>query len=144
MSLLPLHHVSERDKILPLDPAVDANQVQELIPRLLLALKAPQNTARDGARAGLLDTPHDHAQVAGLHDDRNTLRLEDLHDGIGNFLSQPLLDLQSTCEQLRDPGQFRDADDRLVGDIANVHLPTGVSYHNTNSKRMYIVLYATK
>lgn len=44
-----------------LSSAVDANQAQELVPGLLLALKAAQHAAGDGAAGRLLDSAHDHA-----------------------------------------------------------------------------------
>jgi hypothetical protein len=101
---------------------VNADEVEEFVARLGLALEAAKNAAGDGASGGLFNAAHHHAQVARLHDHGDTLGLEDLHDGVGDFLGQALLDLKTAGKHLGDSGELGKADDGLVGDIADVHL----------------------
>lgn len=115
-------HVEELLRPFRVSSLVDANEVEELVSRLGLALEAAENAAGDGAGGGLFDTAHHHAQMARLHDYSDTLRLEDLHNGVSNFLSQAFLNLQAAGEHLGDSGKFGKADDGLVGDVTDVHL----------------------
>lgn len=101
---------------------VNTDEVEELVARLGLALEAAENAAGDGAGGGLFDAAHHHAQVARLHDHGDTLGLEDLHDGVGDFLGQALLDLKTAGKHLGDSGELGKADNGLVGDVADVHL----------------------
>lgn len=101
---------------------VNTNQAQELAPRLLPRLKAAQHAAGNGTARGLLDTSHNHAQVAALHDNRDTLGLEDLHDSIGHLLGQALLDLQSAREQVGNARQLANSNHGVAGDVADMHL----------------------
>lgn len=72
---------------------VDADKAEEFVPRLLLSLEASKDTARDGGARRLLYAPHDHAQVARLHDNGHPLRLQDFHNGVGNLPGEAFLDL---------------------------------------------------
>lgn len=101
---------------------VDTNKAQELVSRLGLALEASEDAAGDGGGAPLLDAAHDHAEMAGLHDDGDALGLEDLHDGVGDFLGEALLDLETAGVHLGDAGEFGEADDGVGGDVTDVHL----------------------
>lgn len=101
---------------------VNTDEVEELVARLGLALEAAENAAGDGAGGGLFDAAHHHAQVARLHDHGDTLGLEDLHDGVGDFLGQALLDLKTAGKHLGDSGELGKANNGLVGDVAYVHL----------------------
>jgi hypothetical protein len=47
--------------------------------------------------------------MGAFHDDRNTLRLQDLLDGHCYLLGQPLLQLQATSEHLGDSGKLGQA-----------------------------------
>lgn len=60
--------------------------------------------------------------MAALHNDRDTLGLEDLHDRIRHLLRQALLDLQSARKQLRNARQLANANHCVAGNVANVHL----------------------
>lgn len=101
---------------------LEPHEAEELVARLGLCLEAAEDAARDGAGRRLLHAPHDHAQMARLHDDGDALGLEDLHDGVGDLLGQALLDLQAAAEHLGDAGQLGDADDLVLRDVGNVHL----------------------
>lgn len=70
----------------------------------------------------MLNATHDHAQVAGFHDNSDALRFEDLHDGVGDFFGETFLDLEAAGVHFGDAGQFGEADDSVAGDVANVHL----------------------
>jgi hypothetical protein len=101
---------------------VNADEVEELVARLGLALETAENAAGNGAGGGLFDAAHHHAQVARLHDHGDTLGLEDFHDSVGDFLGQTLLDLKTAGKHLGDSGELGKADDGLVGDVTDVHL----------------------
>lgn len=58
-----------------------------------------------------------------LHNNRHTLRFQNLHNRIRHFLRQSLLDLQPPCKHLCDSGQFANPNDGIVRNIPNVHLP---------------------
>ena len=71
-------------------------------------------------RAGLLDPAQRHAHVLGLEHDADALGLELALEPARDLRRQPLLDLQGAGEQLDDPGQLREADDPLAGQVADV------------------------
>lgn len=83
---------------------VHAYEAQKFISRLFLALEAAQDAARHSRAAGFLHASHHHAQMTRLHDHRHTLGLQDLKNGIGNLLGQPLLDLESPGKHVGNPG----------------------------------------
>jgi len=80
-----------------------------------------QHRAGGGGRGGLLDAAHDHTQMGALHDDRDTLRLEDLRDGHGDLLRETFLQLQTTRKHLGDTCKLRQSQDLPVGNVADVH-----------------------
>lgn len=102
--------------------SVNTNKAQELVSGLGLALKAAQDAAGNGGAARLLNASHDHAQVAGFHDNSNALGLEDFHNGVGNVLGQAFLDLEASRKHFGNAGKLRKANDGIAGNIANVHL----------------------
>lgn len=106
---------------------VDADEAEKLVPGLGLLLEAAEDAGGDGGGGRLLNAAHDHAQVAGLHDDGDALGLEDLHDGVGDLLGEALLDLKATGEHLGDARELGEADDGIRGDVADVHLRELVS-----------------
>lgn len=74
----------------------------------------------------MLDAAHDHAEVAGFHDDGDAAGFEDLANGVGDFFGEAFLDLEAASVHFGDAGEFGEADDGVVGDVADVHLE-GVS-----------------
>lgn len=98
------------------------NQVHVLLPRLRTLSKPSKHTARRRHGRSLSNSPHDHAQMAALNDDGNTLRLKDLADGERNLLGETLLDLKTAGEHFGDAGELAEAEDAAVGDVADVHL----------------------
>ena len=54
---------------------------------------------------GFLDAAHGHAEVFGLDDDGNAVRLEDFHDRVGNLAGEALLDLRAAGEIRRRRGR---------------------------------------
>lgn len=60
--------------------------------------------------------------MARLHDDGDTLGFQDLHDGVGDFLCEALLDLEAAGKHFGYAGELGEADDGFVGDVADVHL----------------------
>ncbi|KAG8670770.1 hypothetical protein FPOAC1_004004 [Fusarium poae] len=86
-------HMSFGDFQLSFILSVHSDIMHELISRLTLLLETSQHAACQSCGTGLLNATHHHAQVARLHDDGNTLRPEDFHDGMSDLLGQALLDL---------------------------------------------------
>lgn len=70
-----------------------SDTIHELISRLALLFEPSQHAACLSCGTGLLNATHHYAQVAGLHDDGNTLRSGDVHNGMSDLLGQALLDL---------------------------------------------------
>lgn len=56
-------------------------KVEELLSGFSRRSHATKHAAGDSHGPCLLDTSHDHAHMAGLHDNGNALRLEDFGDG---------------------------------------------------------------
>jgi hypothetical protein len=73
--------------------------------------------------AGRPDAAQGHAQVLGLDDHTDTARGQVLLQPVGHLLGQPLLDLQVAGEQLEHPGELREAEDPLAGQVADVRHP---------------------
>lgn len=101
---------------------VDADEAEELVSSLGLALEAAEDARSDCGGRGLLDAAHGHAEMRGFHDDGDALGLEDLHDGVGDLLGEALLNLKAAREHLGDAREFGEADDGVGGDVADVHL----------------------
>lgn len=57
-----------------------------------------------------------------LHDNGDALRLEDFHDGIGDFLGEAFLDLEAAGVHFGNARQLGKANDGVARDVANVHL----------------------
>src|SRR5713101_10123898 len=66
---------------------------------------------------------HLRAQVQRVQVHRDTMRLQDADQLIGDLDPDPLLDGEAPGEDSHEPGQFGDADDLLVSDIADVCVP---------------------
>ncbi|KAJ3524771.1 hypothetical protein NM208_g11924 [Fusarium decemcellulare] len=101
--------------------AVNTNQAEKFTPSPLPALKAAQYTTSHSSAPRLLNPTHNHAQLARLHDNRYSLRLQNFKDGISHFLGRAFLDMKSTGKHLGDARQLGDVNDGVVRDVANVH-----------------------
>src|SRR5713226_10046852 len=66
---------------------------------------------------------HLRAQVQRVQVHRDTMRLQDAHQLIGDLDPDPLLDGEAPGEDSHEPGQLGDADDLLVSDVADVCVP---------------------
>lgn len=98
------------------------DEIQELLPCSSRRSHASEHTACGGSCARLLDAAHHHAKMTGLDYDGDTLGLQDFGEGQGDLLGQALLHLKTTGEHFGNAGQFREANDSAVGNVANVHL----------------------
>ena len=105
-----------------LDRFIQPQKAQEFVPGLGAPLEASKDGAGDGRGRSLFDAAHDHAKVLRLHYDGDTLGLENVHDGVGNFLGEALLDLKAAGVYLSDTGELGEAQDTGSGNVANVHL----------------------
>lgn len=114
-----LPFVSSRVTILP---SIQPHQTKELIPRLLPLLNTPQDTTRNSRRTRLLHAAHHHTKMTRLHNNGDTLRFEDFHDGVCDVLGEAFLDLEAPGEHVCYAGELGDSDDGGVGDVAYVHL----------------------
>ena len=69
-----------------------------------------------------LDAAHHHAQMAGLDDHADALRLDGVLDRLGDLRGQALLNLQAAREDFDEARNFAQADHFSVGDVGHVHL----------------------
>jgi hypothetical protein len=104
-------------------PGLVLNELQELFPRLCGGAHTTQHAAGDCLRRSFLDAAHYHAQVAALHDNSDTLRLQHFCECQSHLFGKPLLYLQSPRKHLCYSSQLREADDAAIRDITDVHLP---------------------
>src|SRR6266511_1931003 len=80
------------------------DQAHRLVAGRGLAEQNASHGRGDGLRPGLADPPHRHAQVLGLDHDDGALRLEYVHQRIGELRCQPLLDLRPPRVHVDEPG----------------------------------------
>src|SRR5690348_14384703 len=71
-----------------------ANKGEEFSARFLLFAEAAQHGRGDRRRVLFLDTAHHHAEMPGLDDNTDTLRLNYFLNRLGNLRRQALLNLQ--------------------------------------------------
>ena len=76
-----------------------------------------------GLGAELLHAAQRHAEVLGLENDADALGFELELEPVGDLRGQPFLDLQIAGEELDDAAELAQADDPLVGQIADVRDP---------------------
>ena len=98
------------------------DKAQELLPSLGRRTHTAEHTASGCAGSRLLDSAHDHAEMARFYDYGDALRLQHLGESECYLLGKPLLDLEATGEHLGDAGKFREANYATIGYISNVHL----------------------
>src|SRR5208283_2830748 len=83
----------------------------------------PQHVGGYGDGILLLHATHDHAKVARLNDDADSLRLYLVHDGLGNLHGQALLHLQPPRKDIDDAGNLAEANHLAVGNVSDVATP---------------------
>ena len=71
--------------------------------------RLPAHGAGDGARPGLADAAHGHAQVLALDDHDDAARLQDPHQGVGDLGGEPLLHLRALGVDVDQPGELATA-----------------------------------
>jgi len=67
------------------------------------------------------DAAHHHAEMAGLDDYANALRLDYFLDGFGDLSGEALLNLQTAGENFDEARNFAEADYFAVGNVGDVH-----------------------
>lgn len=102
--------------------SLPVDQAEELLAGLRRRAHGAQHAAGGCASARLLHAAHHHAQVAGLDDHGDALRLQHLGERERDLLGQALLDLQAARKHLGNAGELGEADYAPVGDVADVHL----------------------
>ena len=85
--------------------------------RRRVEVAAPEG--RDRPRL-LLDPAHLRAEVGRLEVDGDPARRDQRDEPVGDLLAEPLLDGEAAREEAHEPGQLRDADDPLAGDVGDV------------------------
>src|SRR5262245_38309881 len=96
------------------------DQTEKLLAGTKVAAKDAAHRAGDGARVLLFDAPHRHAEVSRFDEDAHAVRLNDVHDRVGDLVAQPLLHLQPPGEYFNDARQLGEADDAAIGDVGDV------------------------
>jgi hypothetical protein len=99
---------------------VSAHLFEELAPQVGVFVVEPAPEGRHGARSLLLDSAHLRAQVDGVEMHRNTARLHEVDETVGDLLAEPLLDGEPARVETHEPRQLRDAEDLVAGDVADV------------------------
>src|ERR1019366_3970170 len=99
-----------------------ADERQEFGSGFLIRAEAAENGRRYRRRMLFLDSPHHHAEMAGLDDHAAALRLDGVLDRLGNTRGEALLDLQAAREGFDEARYFAQADHFSVGDVGHVHL----------------------
>src|ERR1700724_4493606 len=99
---------------------VRPRDAQELLskPRVRLVIPTPEGCP--GCRLRLADAAHLRAEVDRREVTRDAVRLEDARNRVGDFAPHPLLDGEPPSEEAHQPGELGDADDVLVGDVAQI------------------------
>lgn len=87
-------------------PLLPVNQAQELFSRLSCGTHGAQHAACGCCSPGLLNTSHHHAEVAGLNNHSDTLRLEHFGQCKGNLFREAFLDLETTGEHFSNTCKF--------------------------------------
>src|SRR6478609_403491 len=72
------------------------NQLEEFRPRSRIIAKAAEHRTGDRERVLFLDSPHRHAEMRALDDDRDAERIDLLFDGLRDLVGHPFLDLQAS------------------------------------------------
>ncbi len=75
-----------------------------------------------GNCCSLLHPTRHHAEIAGLYNDGDALRLEHFGEGKGGLLCEPFLDLKLPREHFDYSSDLGEANYSAVGDISDVHL----------------------
>ena len=75
-----------------------------------------------GNCSSLLHPTHHHAEMAGLYNDGDALRLEHFGEGKSDLLCEPFLDLKSPREHFDYSSDLGEANYSAVGDVSDVHL----------------------
>src|SRR6266446_1220500 len=97
-----------------------ARDVQELVSQLRIRLVVPAPEGRPCRRLGLANAAHLGAEVNRVEVDGNTVGLQDARESLRDFTPEPFLNGKTPSEEPHQPGELGDADDVLVGDVAQV------------------------
>src|SRR5580698_7018540 len=102
---------------------VRIDERQELLPGLRLVAKYAQHPAGDEVRAALADAAIDHAMMRRLDDHRNSARLQNLFNRVGDLGRQALLNLEPLGEDLDHARELGDSHHPLVRNVPDPHTP---------------------
>jgi hypothetical protein len=98
------------------------DEVQKFLPRFSSRLQAAEHATGGSNCFSLLHPTHHHAEMAGLYNDGDALRLEHFGEGKGDLLCEPFLDLKSPREHFDYSSDLGEADYSAAGDVSDVHL----------------------
>src|SRR5579871_4324952 len=120
---------------------------QELLPRLGPVTKGSKHAACNHRGFRLVYTSTGHASMGSLNDNGDASRLEHTIQGIGDLRRHSLLNLHASRVDLDDPGQFGDADNPLVGQVAEMrppddrrHVVLAVRYETDIAQQHHLVI----
>src|SRR5688500_2192238 len=99
-----------------------ADEAHELGPGPGVATERSGHGGSDHRRLLLLHPTHHRAQMRGLHDARDALRLEPLHEEVGDLDREPLLHLESMRVHVDDAWDLRQPDHPALRQVADVRL----------------------
>ena len=99
-----------------------ADEVQKFLPRFSGRLQAAEHATGGSNCSGLLYPTHHHAEMTGLYNDGDALRLEYFGEGKGDLFCEPFLDLESPGEHFDHSSDLGETNYSAVGNICDVHL----------------------
>lgn len=99
-----------------------AAQREELASQLRILVVGAPPVGGAGAGFDLPDAPHLRTQMHRFQVDRNAVRQQDLLQRFGELAADALLHREAAGEQPHQSGQLGQAEDVLVGDVADVRL----------------------
>lgn len=108
------------DMLISRSPAVQ--ELEELGSCPIARSHATKHAAGCRLRTDLLNPSHDHAEMTGFHNHRNTLWIQDNLNCQCHLFRQTFLDLQAPCKHFRNSCQLGKTQDPPVGYITNMHL----------------------
>ena len=107
----------------PADVKGAADPTEEAGPKLWILVVGASPERGPGGRLHLTHPTHLGTEMRSFQVDGHPVSLEDVLQGVGDLLPQPLLHGEAPGEEAHQPGQLGDADDLLVRDVPAPKLP---------------------
>ena len=104
----------------PVGPLAD--QRKKLRTRFFFLAETAEHRRRDRGRVLFFDTAHHHAEMAGLDDDSDSLRLDDFLNCFRDLRGEAFLYLEPARKDFNQPWNLAEPDHPAFGDVRHVDL----------------------